>query len=45
MEFNEIKDEINKTIEGCNDPHITLLVTYLSTLKVGRISMAVHQLD
>ena len=25
MEFNEIKDEINKTIEGCNDPHITLL--------------------
>ena len=32
MEFNEIKDEINKTIEGCNDPHITLLKPFLVML-------------
>ena len=32
MEFIEIKDEINKTIEGCNDPHITLLKPFLVML-------------
>ena len=32
MEFNEIKDEINKTIEVCNDPHITLLKPFLVML-------------
>ena len=32
MEFNEIKDEINKAIEGCNDPHITFLKPFLLML-------------
>lgn len=32
MDFKEIKDEIIKAIEGCNDPHITLLKPFLVML-------------
>ena len=31
MEFNEIKDEINKAIEGCDHPIITFLVLGLKS--------------
>ena len=32
MEFNEIKDEINKAIEGCDHPIITFLKPFLVML-------------
>ena len=32
MDFKEIKDEIIKAIEGCNDPHITFLKPFLLML-------------
>ena len=32
MDFKEIKDEIIKAIEGCNDPQITFLKAFLLML-------------
>ena len=32
MEFNEIKDEINKAIEGCDHPIISFLKPFLVML-------------